>query len=249
MAKTKIVVGVLTHNRPRLLKETLESFNYYLKEYEKLIEFIVFDNGSKKEVIEHNKLLCQSYNAKFISCNEVIDLPKGSKSRDHNISIGHRKLSLLMKKYDGDAYMILEDDWKCIAQVPLDELVKYLRQHPEVGQIRLRDCKYDGTLKGCAKHNFVTQEPIRWSKEEILGEYTLSYGNLHWVNNPSLITREALEFVNQGFDSEVACMEAFHKIFPINLQLKPGIFKHSGPWRHREDLVDQGFIKVGNHNG
>ncbi|WP_113920461.1 glycosyltransferase family 2 protein [Alkalibaculum bacchi] len=248
MTISKIVVGVLTYNRPELLEETLHSFNEYLKAYRDLFKFVIFDNGSKDEIIKINKKIAQKYRSKFVTSRKVIESTKNSKIRDHNISIGHRNLSRLMKKEDGDAYIILEDDWACAAYIPLIELIEYLRKNPDIGQIRLRNSRYDGTLTGGAKHNFVTQEPIKWTKEVVIGNYILAYGNLHWVNNPSIISKEALDLISKGYNSEVECMKAFHEIYPINLQLQPGVFEHIGPWRHRKDLVEQGIIQGEDNN-
>lgn len=242
MSKQKIVVGVLTHNRPKLLLKTLQSFYENFSVYKSQFKTIIFDNGSTTDVIDKNRILANKYGASFFSLGEEKKLPKDSKTRDNNISLGHNKLINLMKQELASAYIILEDDWECTSEAPLNELIKLLHNNPSIGQIRLRNCKYDGSLKGCANHNFVTLEPIKWTKTIELERYQLDFGNLHWVNNPSIISKKALELVSKGFSSELECMRAFAEHYPNNIQLSPGIFEHIGPWRHREDLKEQGII-------
>lgn len=145
-----------------------------------------------------------------------------------------------------DAYIILEDDWECIDSVDFVSIIEFMQKNIFIGQVRLRNFKYDGSLTGGSAINFVTQEVIEWEIPSFfIGHHQIRIGNLHWVNNPSIISPSALKILLQEFASEVKCMEAFHKKFPRNAQLFSGIFEHIGQWRIRDDLRQKGYIKDG----
>lgn len=243
--KYRVIVGVLTYNRSELLKKTLQSFISNIDVRDCEMSFYIFDNGSSKEVLKEVKKIAIEYNAVLTMLGKEKVSSKTNKERDKNISYGHKRLAQLMCSQDADGYLLLEDDWECTEEFKIEPLVKFLSNNDDIGQIRLRDYKYDGSLMGGSNRNLATNTLITWDEEiQINDLYKITKGNLHWVNNPSIISPSALKLLLEGFKDELDCMRKFGEIYPNNAQMFPGVFKHIGQWRIREDLIEDGLFEV-----
>lgn len=246
MKKYELVVGILTYNRGSLLTTTVESF---LQAWQQLakdqMKLILYDNGSDPDHRQVNERLCQKYGMEYRR-NPVIMTPQTThEEKDRQIAQGHHGLIAGMLEYESRMYLILEDDWACEGNMEpalWQSLLALMEANPHWGQLRLRACAYDGSLTGYSVTNFVTKEKIQWSRIVELGDRQVKIGNLHWVNNPALVSRQALQRVSARFDDEIACMEHFAKDYPDNAQLTPGLFRHIGPWRKRDDLIEKGYV-------
>ncbi len=244
MTNQRLVIGVLTFERPDLLAKTLADFYRWLAPQLGKLTMMIYDNGSRPEIETANRNIARKHGAWFITSGISVPETADAAERDQRISAGHCFLTQQMMTIPGDAYMLLEDDWGCSGSAPIQPLLGFLGQNLQFGQIRLRKYRYDGTLTGGSRHNFVTGAPIMWERDHPVQGALLRAGNLHWTNNPSLFLRHALDIVAKGYRTELDCMRAFAAKFPQNLQLVPGIFHHTGPWRSRPDLVEIGVLKI-----
>ena len=66
---------------------------------------------------------------------------------------------------------------------------------------------------------------------------------MHWVNSCTIMKKEVLEKMLFNFEKEIDKMKYFHRLFPLNAQLRPGIFYHSGPQRVRFVLRERGVFR------
>lgn len=231
----KLAIGILTYNRKDLLEDTLENL---IKFNDKdSIEIVLVDNNSDFEYQETNKECSLKYGAHYVF-NEI----KKSESIDINIELGHRRLIEEMLKFDSDIFCMLEDDWNNTDRIPVDDLSEFLQKYKNIGQVRLRDFKYDDTFYGGSSVNFVTMKKIVFTDSVFIGTSTFKTGELHWVDSCNVMRREVLEQMNISFGVEMNRMEYFHKLYPLNAQLNPGIFYHTGPQRIRNDLREKGLF-------
>ena len=118
----------------------------------------------------------------------------------------------------------------------------FLCENKEVGQVRLRDFRYDDTFYGGSSVNFVTMEKIKFSKTEKYGDSKFKTADLHWVDSCNAMRKDVLQKMDCSFDVEMNRMEYFHSLFPINAQLVDGVFYHTGPQRVRNDLRERGLF-------
>lgn len=239
--KDSIVAGILTFSRPEFLDRTLASLNLHCSKRE-ISRLIVFDNGSEKKCLKQNRAIAKRYKARFHCLEYENSVSEDLLARENNIQSGFKKLFEILTMEDSNTFLILEDDWECLVPVPWPILTNFLNQNPTIGQIRLRNCPYDGSPTGYSLKNFITRAHINWNKEFDFSEIKIKTGNLHWTNNPSLISRKALEIVKKISSSELDCMKEFNQHFFINAQIFPGVFQHFGPVRNRPDLKEKGLI-------
>ena len=99
-----------------------------------------------------------------------------------NIERGHRILIDELLKCDAELFCILEDDWKCTGEIPVDEIWEVLTNHEEVGQVRIRDYKYDDTFYGGSSRHFITKNKIVFDEVIIIGKKKFKIADMHWVN-------------------------------------------------------------------
>ncbi len=231
----KLAIGILTHNRNELLHDTLNSFYKYNSDLDSTA--LLIDNGSDKEYQNSNKYYSDIYDLKYIynDLNKSMDI-------NEKIEIGHMRLINELLKIDSDLYCILEDDWKCLGRIPVDEVSGFLNEHMEIGQIRLRDYKYDDTFYGGSSLHFVTKNKISFVKEEKIRSVSFNIAEMHWVNCCNIMKKDALQHMNTEFKSELDKMQLFHQLYPQNAQLIPGIFYHIGPQRIRNDFREKGLF-------
>jgi len=243
-AKVKeIVIGFLSYQRPQLLRNALMSFKKYFVSDNVSFKYVIYDNGSDLKNLVKINLIAKEYNACLIDSGKVYPVPKTHSERDKRCSNGHTKLANLLAEHDASAYLIHEDDWECIGYAPIYEIIKYLEENQHWGQLRLRKCSYNNSLRDCANYNFVTQENLSWHSSRHICNVKVRAANLHWTNNPSIILRPLLEIICKGFNSEFELMTEVNKTYPENLQMFPGIFAHKGPWRNRTDLIEKKILR------
>lgn len=231
----KLVIGILTYNRKKLLADTLENlvkFNNFDN-----IEIILLDNNSDLEYQKSNKDFAKKYGVHYVF-NEI----EKTDNIDINIELGHRRLIDEMLKRNSDIFCMLEDDWNNTGTIPVDDIKEFLSKNKNVGQVRLRDFRYDDTFYGGSSINFVTMKKIVFTDNAIYGDSKFKIGELHWVDSCNVMRREVLEQMNISFGMEMNRMLYFHKLYPLNAQLSPGIFYHTGPKRVREDLRKKGLF-------
>lgn len=241
MSKNKLVIGILTYNRTKLLEKTLLTFYKYNAKED--IKMILLDNNSSKEESEINKSLAKKYDIEyFYNKYDVSD------DLNKNIEIGHMSLIKHMLDCDSEMCCILEDDWECIGRIPINEIMLFLNEHKNIGQVRLRDFKYDDTMYGGSSVNFVTKEKIIFNNEIVYGDVSFKVADMHWVNCCTFMRKDVLERMDNVYSAEMERMKAFYKMYPANAQMIPGIFYHIGPWRVREDLRKQGLFGGSNEN-
>lgn len=234
----KMIIGILTYNRKTLLIDTLENLVEKNKSNLENIELLLVDNNSELKYQESNKGCANKYGAKYIF-NEICD----TGNVDVNIELGHKRLISEMLKCDADVYCMLEDDWRNTDAIPIDDLCKFLENNKDVGQVRLRDYRYDDSFYGGSSINFVTMNKIVFNYEMVCGSSVFKKAELHWVDSCNVMRKDVLKQMNCDFDVELSRMQFFHDLYPVNAQLNPGIFYHTGPDRIREDLRQKGLFK------
>lgn len=238
MRHTALAVGILTYNRPTLLRRTISS----LQQRSRLTRDIaIFDNGSCGPDLQANRSLAQSFGVRLHTRSSSIPIAESIADRERHIADGHAELAgLLLLSQTASAFIILEDDWLWHRDIQISDIVRVLQARPDVGQVRLRSARYDGSLRGYARNNFVTGADLRWQSRMTLASAQVRLGNLHWTNNPSVVLRHALLIASAPFRSELDRMETFASHYPLNGQLVPGCVRHIGPWRERTDLLARG---------
>lgn len=231
----KLAIGILTYNRDELLCDTLESlFQYHSPED---LEIVLIDNGSDERFQLSNKKYAEKMGLKYRYNETVL-----STDMNTNIEWGHRILIDELLKCDAELFCILEDDWKCTGEIPVDEIWEVLTNHEEVGQVRIRDYKYDDTFYGGSSRHFITKNKIVFDEVIIIGKKKFKIADMHWVNCCNVMKKNALKQMNAEFSSEYEKMQLFYKLYPRNVQFEPGIFYHIGPQRIREDFRAKGLF-------
>lgn len=214
-----------------------------LKELNINFEVTLYDNGSEQQVKQINSYLCEKYGLVYCQNSEVLEPSKDFDEREIRISTGWAKLARRLLQTQANTFLLIEDDWKCIRSIPLGLIRNFIKKYPNIGQVRLRHCLYDGSLTGYSTHNFVTGKPILFHSEHKEDSSRILQADMHWSNNPSIVKKPAIEVLAKGWKSELSMMKEFYKEFPSNAQLLPGIFNHIGEFRVRSDLIQKGIIK------
>lgn len=232
----KLIVGILTHNRDNLLIETVKSFFNYNDVTN--IKCILLDNGSSLRYQDINKKIAKNYGIEYIfndynNCENI----------NKNIEVGHLCLLKKMLDQSGDMFCILEDDWKCFGEIPINAIDKFLNLYEDIGQVRLRDYKYDDSIYGGSSINFITMEKIIFDEQVSINSTIFKIANMHWVNACNILKRNTLEYMLIDADNEEEKMKHFFKKYPRNAQLYPGIFYPIGEQRNRKDLKEKGLFK------
>lgn len=231
----KLAIGILTYNRDELLRDTLESlFEYNFRED---LEVLLIDNGSSDEFKISNQKYAERFGLKYIY--NGLDL---SSDMNNNIEVGHRILIEELLKCNAELFCILEDDWKCIDEIPIDEIGKLLNTHEEVGQVRIRDYKYDDTFYGGSSRHFITKNKIVFDEVIDVDKKIFKIADMHWVNCCNVMKRHVLKQMNVSLSSEYEKMQLFYELYPRNAQIEPGVFYHIGPQRVRDDLRAKGLF-------
>lgn len=238
----KLGVGLLTYERPELLHRTVSTLWPFLGGAGHDMVAVIVDNGSAATTLAQVRRTAVTIGARLESRAAALLPAEDLEERNRRISAGFATLAASLLACDCTHALLVEDDWECRAALPLAALADHLDAHPHLGQIRLRDAHYDGTLTGCSARNFVTGEPIRFGYDYALGVATVAEAAMHWTNNPSLIRRAGLEFLATGHGSELETMRAFQRLHPVNGQLRPGAFIHLGPVRRRPELEAAGLF-------
>lgn len=118
----------------------------------------------------------------------------------------------------GDYWVHIEDDWQHTRPIHLPDCVRFLEDHPEVGQIRFRKMG-----DGASRRNYITRQRIEWHGSGIVT------GNAHATWNPSIIRSE--DAALYPVSGEVEFMEKMAAKYPKNASLLPGSFVHLGKGR------------------
>lgn len=242
----KKAMGILTCNRTDLLKQTLESFFSFNSMRD--MSCILLDNNSDDCYSRDNKILSNDFGFKYVynvQCKK--NKNKGACEDDNReinikIELGHSRLIQELLKTNADLFFILEDDWNCLGEVPFDDIYSFLSENKGIGQVRIRDYRYDDSFYGGSSKNFVTLKRIEFTETIIINGSIFKIANMHWVNSCIAMRREALEYMSKLFESEIDKMMFFYDRYPQNAQLLPGIFYHTGPNRIRNDLKAKGLF-------
>lgn len=234
----KLALGVLTCNRLLLLQETLESLFAFNPNISNLV---LVDSDSTEEVQAGNRAIASRFGMRY-----VLNEASPNMEKDARIELGVRRLIKEVLDEGIDICCLLQDDWRCLGCIPVLPAWKFLNTHRNIGQIRLRDFKYDDSFDGGSSVNFVTQRKIDFVDKVKVEDSVFEVGELHWVDSCTLMRRSVLESISKPFDSEMDRMRMFHLEYPANAQLRPGIFHHIGPRRIRKDLREKGFFANAN---
>lgn len=238
----RLAVGVLTYERPLLLRLTLETLWRHMEVRRDVATLMIVDNGSSEQVLIQNTDMAKTISARLHTRGAPLPPASCPEEREQRISEGFATLARALLETDCSHAVLLEDDWECIVPPPLQALTHLLDEHPCLGQIRLRDCQYDSSLEGCSARNFVTKAPIRFECNHHINGCYVSEAEMHWTNNPSLVRRDMLHLLVQNFASELEVMHAFWRVYTRNGQLRPGSFLHRGPTRRRPDFEAMGMF-------
>ena len=231
----KTVLGILTYNRTELLFETLSSLLMYNKFDGN--EIVLLDNGSSKSYRLDNSKLASNYGIHYIYNNTDI-----GEDINSNIELGHYFLINEMLKYKADLYCVLEDDWKCTGKIPINAIHTFLANNLNVGQVRLRDYRYDDSFYGGSSKHFITGNKIVFDENIFIDDNLFEVADMHWVNCCNMMRRDAIECMCFRANDEIEKMKVFYETFPRNAQIRPGIFYHIGPNRIRADLREKGLF-------
>ncbi|MFP5249792.1 MAG: hypothetical protein ACLGP3_08195 [Acidobacteriota bacterium] len=240
----KLGIGLLTYERPELLRATIATLWPHLAAQSVELSAVILDNGSSATTLVQVQAAAASIGARLKRrLAGPLALTDDPVERDQRIAAGFAALAAALLDTDCTHALLVEDDWECIAAPPLAALAAVFDARPGLGQIRLRECRYDSGLDGYSARNFVTRRPIVFDTSHAAGCHVVDEGELHWTNNPSLIRRATLDILRTGASSEIETMHAFWRRHPRNGQLRPGVFLHRGPFRRRPDLEVAGVFR------
>lgn len=233
-----LAVGVLTCNRLELLNDTLNSLFSFNPNIPHLV---LVDSDSSVAVQRENRVLAAKFGMRY-----VLNDPSFSDNKDERIEHGVRRLIKEVLRERADMCCLMQDDWRCLGSIPVETSWEFLNRNANIGQVRMRDFKYDDTFDGGSSVNFVTHRKIEFERCEVVGGTEYAVGELHWVDSCNLMLPKVLGSISGRFNSEIERMEEFHRMYPHNAQLRPGVFHHTGPRRIRHDLRERGLF--GNAN-
>lgn len=229
-----LAIGILTCNRLSFLNDTLRTLSTFNPNMSRLI---LVDNDSTKTIQKENRNIARRYGMRY-----VLNKPSSAYDKNERIEKGVRKLIKEVLKEHTDLCCLLQDDWRCMGRIPVDAAWHFLNSNRSIGQIRMRDFRYDDTFDGGSSVNFVTRRKIVFTHGVAVGNVAFEIGELHWVDSCNLMLHDVLASISRPFTSETDRMIAFHEKHPFNAQLCPGIFHHTGPRRIRQDLREKGLF-------
>jgi hypothetical protein len=213
-------IGILTCNRPEKLLSLLQSLKYYGLVSDSSVT--ILDNASN-DISQHENLKISGlFKASYTYIEKNI-----AQDRRARIQEGKRALYIELLHKDAPNFMVLEDDWIQKVAFDAESIGRFLLDNQSIGQVRLREAIYDDSPEGMATINFVTCEDVVLHPAEFNND--ISIGNLHWTNNPSIVNRCVTEcFAHSSTATEFEFMILFQKNYPINAQVIPGVFEHTG---------------------
>lgn len=220
----QLVLTILTGNRPRLLQETLRALDDTAPGLLETAYIIVCHNGRDPEtreiidsipaVVEYKPVggSATAYPGGMVSLGEAMGVITHL--------VGHRFRDT---GQDQCLWMHLEDDWRASTTTPagwwLREASRVLREHPAVGQVRLRH-----RSEATHNRNIRTGQPIRWDPVD---DHVLVSETAHYTCNPGIMRIDDIGKVWPA-DGENGAIDRFAASGLRVAQLSPGVFHHIG---------------------
>lgn len=144
MKKTDLEIIIVNFNSQFWLKKTLSSLNqFFLKKTKLSVQVTVVDNNSEDESIN---LIHQEFH--WVNC---IELHK-------NVGFAAAN-NVAIKKSNAEYIMLLNSDVELTTKSKLDNLVKYLSNHPDVGAITPKVQFMNGSIDPACHRG----EPTMWA--------------------------------------------------------------------------------------
>lgn len=221
---TQLVLTILTGNRPRLLMETLRDLDATAPGLLETAYIIVCHNGrdpATREVIESIPAVVEYRPVGGTDTaypNGMVPIGEAMSVITH--LVGHRFRGTGQPQ---DLWMHLEDDWRAATTTPaswwLQESSRVLREHPAVGQVRLRH-----RAEATHKRNIRTGKPIRWQPVD---DHVLVSDTAHYTCNPAIMRVDDIGKVWPA-NGENGAIDRFAASGLRVAQLSPGVFHHIG---------------------
>jgi GT2 family glycosyltransferase len=209
---TPLPIGVLTYKRPNLLKQTLDSFIKFNRDYLDRFRFFVLVQSSDPPTDD----VIKSYGSLITD----IIRPKA------NLGHGDGFMALLSRcverSPESKYLMMLEDDWESQDSLGqyLDDILAFLESDPSVGYIRLR-----ATHQRVHNKNRITKKGIRYIPVTDL----IFKSNGHFTTNPVIFRSEILQhFKDYPVHKEIQMVEVCHLLGECGAQLRKDCFWHIG---------------------
>lgn len=232
-----VSINILSWNRPRLLKLTLESLLHSLRNCAVKTEIIILDQGSGG----FTQAILDGYENKV---DKIIRLNK-------NIGIASGWNKLYKYSY-GDFILPIENDWFCdaVTGVWLEDAIRVLNHDERISFIKLRSLiDHDDYGHGLIEHSPWSLQSEEGSKRyEIqshdsgLQFYCATPKNISFTFNPVLMPRKFRDFIGQFYCDD-----------PCNMTpLRSGEDRPSEVWREQKGclgatLIDGPFRHTGFH--
>jgi len=221
---SKVVLTVLTGNRPFYFKPTIASLRRHHPDVLKHAHVVLLVNGDDDETVDFAKTL-DFVDEQIVNSGPKI-LPIGQ-----SVSLLHTRARMSGRPY----WLHLEDDWKCSQGAGhwLRAAIEILAKNKDVGQVRMRLAS-----ERVLKSHMVTHKPIRWQPA---ATYRRAAGlrfrtaHAHLTFNPALVrTAQAKAWMPCG--GEPDAMRKYVKTKLLSAQLYPGVFRHLGEESLRRKL-------------
>ena len=198
-----ILVTILSWNRRKILKKTVDSF---MSKHDG-VDYLAWDNGSTDGAVE----MLKSRGIEVMSSPSNVGIFEGTKF-------------MWMEANDrGYEFVInLQNDFPCIRKIPLDDMVDYMRANEDVGFVLLNDKRkmkkisHTGRVSIKTRKcdiNKLTGEKIRLGKPKKVGETSFIKFNHHFTFNPTFVRVSILPdiMVDNPKSRERGIMEGFQK--------------------------------------
>lgn len=206
----RVACTILTGQRPRLLRATVESLQHHAPGFLDAATVVVLVNGPDAETRAHVRGLsfvdqCLEHDGPVLSIGTATSrLMEAARALPSSV----------------DRVLHLEDDWYAgtFDAAWLSRALSLLDTRPGVGQVRLRDDR-DAVLP----RHMVTGTQIQWAHLD--GDRIAQ--SAHFTFNPSLIRRTHLDALYPCAD-EADAQRRFLRLGLATVQLVPGVFTHLG---------------------
>ena len=162
----RTLVTILTWNKVKKLKKTIDSFLKYNKK--ESFDILVLDNGSTDSTEKYLK-------------KKGVNYIKNKSNQ--GIYLGCVKLWDYAFHHNYKFILHLENDFSSIGQTFLKELEDYLDENKEIGFVRLND-KKDLNI------NYITKDKIIYYDCKYVGGHKICKFNYHFCFNPYLFRAE-----------------------------------------------------------
>lgn len=213
---TDLAITILTGNRPRLLRRTIDSLRKQAGDILATAHVTCLVNGddaATMSIVNGTK--------------EIDDLLVSEETPI--LSIGSAVSRLMARVPSAVRYVLhLEDDWECTSAGFCERARFILERNAKVGQVRMRlHVSQAVPSQAVSRYHLVTGRLIKWTDLRTPLGWRYLEGDGHLTFNPSLVRRDLLPSI-YPCEGERDAARKFLATGHRCAQLVPGAFRHIG---------------------